>query len=157
MSTSEPKVTVFTAKKVFTMDPGRPQVEAVAVLDGKILSTGTLESMKPWLSRYDVTVDDTFKDKVILPGFIEPHTHFWMSAGFMAMQFIGPIEFPGPSGMNPPLHSADEVIARLRQLHKEEKDPTKPIIAWGFDPANQGGALDRKTLDEQPRPRKDRG
>ena len=26
-------------------------------------------------------MDDTFKDKVILPGFIEPHAHSWMSAG----------------------------------------------------------------------------
>ena len=32
-------------------------------------------------------------------------------------------------------------------MHQEEKDATKPIIGWGFDPATQGGALDRKTLD----------
>ena len=67
---SNKKVTVYTARKVRTMDPGRPVVDAVAVLDGKVLSTGTLESMQPWLSHYDVTVDDTFKDKVIMPGFI---------------------------------------------------------------------------------------
>ena len=28
------KVTVYTARKVWTMDPGRPETEAVAVLDG---------------------------------------------------------------------------------------------------------------------------
>jgi predicted amidohydrolase YtcJ len=137
------KVTVFIARKVLTMDPGRPAVGAVAVSEGKVLSTGSLESMQPWLSRYDVAVDDTFKDKVILPGFIEPHTHFWMSSGFMAMTFIGPIPMPGRRGMNPPLHNAKEVIAHLRKVHEQEKDPTNPIIAWGFDPANQGGALDR--------------
>lgn len=144
---SKGKVTVYTARKVLTMDPGRPEVEAVAVLDGKVLSTGTLDSMQPWLSHYNVTVDDTLKDKVILPGFIEPHMHFWMSAGFMAMTFIGPLPWPGPNGINPPAHTAEDVIARLRQVHEKEKDPTKPIIAWGFDPANQGGTLDRKTLD----------
>lgn len=141
------KVTVYTARTVRTMDPGRPVVRAVAVLDGQVLSTGTVESMKPWLSRYDVTVDDSLKEKVILPGFIDPHTHFWMSAGFMGLTWIGPIAMPGPREMNPPLHSAEEVIARLRQVHQAEKDPTRPIIGWGFDPANQGGALDRKTLD----------
>lgn len=141
------KVTVYTARKVHTMDPGRPEVQAVAVLDGKILSTGTMESMQPWLENYEVTVDDTFKDKVIMPGFIDPHSHFWISSGFMAMTYIGAIEMPGPDGMNPPLRSADEVIARLREAHEKEKDPKKPIIAWGFDPAIQGGALDRKTLD----------
>ena len=58
---SEP-VTVFTARKVHTMDPGRPVVDAIPVLDGKVMSTGTMDSMQPWLSRYDVTVDDTLKD-----------------------------------------------------------------------------------------------
>ena len=32
-------ITVFTARKVITMDPGRPAAEAVAVVDGKVLST----------------------------------------------------------------------------------------------------------------------
>jgi len=57
-------ITVYTAKKIYTMDPGRPEANAVAVLDGKVLSTGTLESMKPWLSRYKYTLNDTLKDKV---------------------------------------------------------------------------------------------
>ena len=141
-------ITVYTAKKIYTMDPGRPEADAIAVLDGKVLSTGTLESMKPWLSRYKYTVDDTLKDKIIMPGFIEPHTHFYMSAGFMALSYIGPIESPNPAGgMYEPVHSYDEVIERLRQFDREEKDPTTPIIAYGFDPAQQGGSLDRKALD----------
>jgi len=52
------KVTVFTARKVRTMDPGRPEVDAVAVLDGRVLATGSLQSMQPWLEHYDVTVDE---------------------------------------------------------------------------------------------------
>ena len=69
-------VTVFKAKKIYTMDPGRPEATAIAVLDGKVLSTGSLESMKPWLSQYQYEVDESFKDKIIMPGFIDPHTHF---------------------------------------------------------------------------------
>ncbi|MFR9798552.1 amidohydrolase [Streptomyces sp. MS06] len=103
--------------------------------------------MQPWLAGRDVTVDESLADKVILPGFVEPHTHFWMSAGFMAMSFIGPIPMPGPEGMNAAVPTAADVIVRLREVHEQETDPTKPIIAWGFDPAIQGGSLDRKTLD----------
>ena len=148
--TKEGKVTVFTAKKVITMDPGRPEAEAIAVLDGRVLSTGSLESMKPWLSRYEYTVDNTLHDKVIMPGFIEPHSHTWMSAGFMGLHFIGPIPLPNPSGgMNPPLTSYDQVVDHLSKLHEEEKDPNKPLVAWGFDPANQGGELDRDMLDQK--------
>lgn len=38
-----------------------------------VFAARKVQSMQPRLSRYDVTVDDRFKDKVILPGFIEPH------------------------------------------------------------------------------------
>ena len=131
------KVTVYTAKKVRTMDPGRPEAEAVAVLDGKVLSTGTIESMQPWLERYDVTVDDTFKDKVILPGLIEPHSHCWMSAGFLALTYVGPLAWPTPSGMSTPNPTGADMMAKLKKLHEEEKDTNKPIIAWGYDRAIQ--------------------
>jgi predicted amidohydrolase YtcJ len=139
---------VYTAKKIYTMDPGRPEATAIAVLDGKVLSTGTMESMKPWLSRYKYTVNDTLKDKIVMPGFIEPHTHFYMSAGFMGLSYIGPIELPNPAGgMYKPVHTHDDVIAKLREIDRQTKDPKMPIIAYGFDPAQQGGSLDRKSLD----------
>ena len=48
---SKNKVTVYTARRIYTMDPGRPRAEAVAVLDGRVVSTGTVRSMQPWLSR----------------------------------------------------------------------------------------------------------
>jgi len=35
------KITVYRAKKVLTMDPGRPVAEAVAVMDGRIVGAGT--------------------------------------------------------------------------------------------------------------------
>mgnify|MGYP003312292433 CR=1 FL=1 len=73
------KLTVFIAKRIRTMDTGRPIAEAVAVADGRIVSVGTLDTMRPWLNRYEYTIDDTFNKKVIFPGFIDPHTHFRMS------------------------------------------------------------------------------
>jgi predicted amidohydrolase YtcJ len=76
MSKREGKVTVFTAKVIITMDRGRPEATAVAVMDGKILSVGSMESIKPWLDQFDYKVDDTFKDKVITPG-IRPTVTAW--------------------------------------------------------------------------------
>lgn len=141
------KVTVYTARRVRTMDPGRPLAQAVAVMDGKVLSTGTLESMQPWLSRHDYTIDRTFEDKVILPGLIDPHTHFSISAGYLALVYVGPIESPGPQGLNPAVTSIDEVLATLKAAHEKEPDLDKPLIAWGLDPAVQGGHLHRDLLD----------
>ena len=65
------KLKVLTAKRIHTMDQGRPQADAVAIADGKIVSVGSLSTMQPWLKRYDHEIDDSFADKIILPGFIE--------------------------------------------------------------------------------------
>lgn len=140
-------ITVFTAKKIYTMDPGRPEASAVAVLDGKVLSTGTLETMKPWLSRYPYTVDKSLADKIIVPGLIEPHSHMYMSAGFMSVTYIGPLDWPGRNGMQKASPTHADVLATLKRAHQDESNPTKPLIAWGFDPANHGGSLDRDELD----------
>ena len=141
------KVTVYVARRVRTMDPGRPLAEAVAVMDGKVLSTGTLESMQPWLSRHEHVIDRTLQDKVILPGLIDPHTHFSISAGYLALVYVGPIESPGPSGLNPAVDSIDGILRTLQRVHDAEPDRAKPLVAWGLDPALQGGHLHRDLLD----------
>ena len=66
------KITVFTAQKIITMTEAMPTATAVAVANGKIISVGTLERLKPWLDRYPHEVDDRFADKVLMPGFIDP-------------------------------------------------------------------------------------
>jgi predicted amidohydrolase YtcJ len=141
-------ITVYRARRVITMDPGRPSAECVAVMDGRVLSTGTLESMQPWLKRNPHRIDDTFADKIIMPGLIDPHTHFAFSAGYLAMPYIGPIESPGPNGMNPGLPTHQDVLAKLREAAQADSDPDAPLMAWGLDPAMQGGHLHRDELDE---------
>ena len=141
------KITVFPARKVITMDPGRPVAEAVAVMDGRVVSTGTLDSMQPWLKRHEHTIDRTLESTIVMPGLIDPHTHFSMSAGYLMLHYIGPIDSPGPKGINPALLTHEQVIAKLRAAHAEEPDPKKPMIAWGLDPAIQGGHLHRDELD----------
>lgn len=141
-------ITVYRARKVITMDAGRPYAEAVAVMDGRVLSTGTLQSMKPWLDRNPHRIDDTFRDKIIMPGFIDPHTHFALSAGYLTLHYIGPIDSPGPNGINPGLPTREDVMNKLREADRAEKDPTAPLLAWGLDPLAQGGHLHRDELDQ---------
>ena len=73
------KLTVFLAKTIRTMDLGRPIANVVAEAEGKVVSVGNLESMKPWLDRHPYEVDDTFPNKVFCPGFIDSHTLLWLS------------------------------------------------------------------------------
>ncbi len=140
-------ITVFAARSIVTMDRGRPSAQAVAVKDGRVLSVGTLASMQPWLQRQPYVIDDTFRDQVLLPGFIDPHTHFGMSGAFLGLHYVGPIDSPGPRGINPGLESRAAVLAHLRKLHESMPDRQQPLFAWGFDPAVHGGQLHRDELD----------
>ncbi|WP_226534235.1 amidohydrolase [Microbacterium paraoxydans] len=141
-----PQIVVYTARSVITMDPGRPRADAVAVMDGRVLSTGTVESMGPWLERYDHRIDDRFKDAVITPGFIDPHTHFEMSSGYLGVPYVGPIESPGPCGTNPAHPTRESVLEELASLNTSTPEG-ETIVAWGLDPAIQGGHLHRDELD----------
>ena len=141
------ELTVFTARAIRTMDPGRPLASAVAVMAGRIVSVGSLEAMAPWLKRFPHHIDDRFAGKVIFPGFIDPHTHFRMSGVFMALTYVGPIPSPGPGGINPGLATREAVLEKLRQVDGEKSDGQDPILAWGLDPAVQGGQFHRDELD----------
>ena len=139
-------ITVFIAKKIITMDPGRPEASAVAVKQGRILSVGSLETMRPWLDRYPHSIDRSFADHVIMPGLIDPHTHFHWSGWVVGLEYIGPID--SPNGRDRAVHGRDGVLRRLKELDRAMEDPKQPIFAWGFDPAFHGGHLDRAALDE---------
>ena len=46
------------------MNPSLPRADAVAVRDGLILETGSVDSMKPWLENNDYEIDEQFKDSI---------------------------------------------------------------------------------------------
>lgn len=148
------KLTVFTAKKIITMDPGRPEATAIAVSEGRIVSVGSLESLEPWLRRVPHEIDHRFAQQVLLPGFIDPHTHLRLSGTYMGLNYVGPIASTDPQGRPvPPLPDRDAVLDRLRALVAGANQPAdgqapEPIVAWGYDPGMQGGHLDRDMLDE---------
>ena len=144
------RLKVFTAAKIRTMDPGRPEASAVAVSGGRIVSVGTLETMEPWLRRSAHEIDDTFADRVLMPGFIDPHTHLRLSGTYMGLNYVGPIDSTDPEGNRlEGFPDRASVIEHLRTLVARRKGaPAEPIVAWGYDPGGQQGHLDRTLLDE---------
>jgi len=165
MATDWSDLTVYTAARIHTMDPGRPHgsapadagpgdragAMAVAVADGRIVSVGTLDSMAPWLRRHPHTVDDRYAERVLLPGFIDPHTHLRMSGTFMGLNYVGPIDSASPTGVRAGLPDRDAVLNQLRSLASETgtgpDGRPRPVTTWGYDPASQKGHLDRDLLD----------
>jgi len=142
------RITVFVAKKFVTMDPGWPEATAVAVQNGRILSVGSLDDLKPWLDKYPYDVDDRFADKVIYPGFIEPHGHPLL--GGISLSRPPLTYFPLANPYGPPfpgVKSKAEAMAKLKEYAGAAKSPDETVVAWGYDVVAMGGHLDRDDLD----------
>jgi predicted amidohydrolase YtcJ len=132
MNASKTHITVFVARRIVTMNPSNPSATAVAVRDGKIVETGTLESLAPWLDQHPHTIDDRFQDRVLLPGLIDPHLHPSMAAILLPMKFVTAMEWKLPWGTVAPVTTHAGFLARVRELHEELEDPQEPLFIWGY-------------------------
>ena len=146
------KITVFTAKKIITMETAIPEATAVAVADGRILAVGDLESLKPWTDGRKVTYDSTFENKIVLPGFIDPHVHPSLPAVLTQFDFLAPEEWKLPTGDFPGALNQEAYVARLKELgtayfENPDRDPDVPYVVWGFHQLWHGDTY-RTKLDE---------
>ena len=147
-------ITVFTAKKVVTMDPGWPEAAAIAVQDGRILSVGrTMDDLAPWLDAAKkngttVTIDSTFKDHVLLPGFVEGHGHPLLGAIALTRPCLSRFPQPNPYGPDFPGVQDVDACARAIKAHlAANPGDDKLALFWGYDVAAMGRHLDAAWLD----------
>ncbi len=143
-------LTVFVAKKFYTMNPGRPEAKAVAVCNERIVSLGdNLEELKPWTSKVPTTIDSRFADKTVFPGFIEAHSHPLLGAITANLPAIAALDTPQAYGPDiKGVKSEAEAFERMRRYESEMKDPTTPILIWGWDVPAMGRHLTRQDLDK---------
>ena len=139
------KIHVYTAKAIHTMEPSHAFGTAIAVRDGEILEVGTLDSLAPWLERHQHQIDRQFEDKVIMPGFIDPHLHPSMAAVILPMQFITALEWKLPWQNVPATTSHEDYLARLKDLTSDGDDA--PFFTWGYH-RNWHGDVTRRELDQ---------
>lgn len=136
------KVTVYVARKIVTMDPGWPVATAVAVKDGRILSVGTLEELKPWLDRFPYEIDRRFARQVIYPGFIEAHGHPVMGSVAISLPPLTYFPLRNPYGADfPGVKTRDGAMELLRKYVKAAQAPDQTIMTWGYDVVAMGGDL----------------
>ncbi|RQS99964.1 amidohydrolase [Burkholderia contaminans] len=141
-------VTVFTARRILTMNPAQPSATHVAVRDGRILAVGDAADAATWHARFGAcTTDDTLRDKVLMPGLVEGHCHLMEGAMWDAV-YVGYYDRRGPDGtLWPGLRSLDAVLERLAEAERAMTDDG-PLLAWGFDPIFFGTArLAARELD----------
>ena len=145
-------LTVFVAKKIITMEPALPEATAVAVADGRIVSVGNLESLKGWIDARGATIDRSLEDKILMPGFIDPHVHPSLPAVLTQFPFLAPDDWSLPTGEFPGATTPQAYVARLEELvaaHFADPghDPKVPFITWGYHQLWHGDIY-RKELNE---------
>lgn len=140
------KITVYTAKRIRTMNPSLPLASAVAVRDGMILEVGTLETMRPWLDAFAHEIDDTFAGHVLMPGFIDPHLHPSLAAILLPCHFITAMEWKLPDRIAAPVRGHNAYLDRLREIEEGIADPGEPLVTWGYHKIWHG-TVDRTTLN----------
>jgi predicted amidohydrolase YtcJ len=132
------ELVVYTARKIITMEPALPEATAVAVADGRIVSVGTLESLQPWLAVSEVTIDRSLEDKILLPGFIEPHVHPSLPAVLTQFPFLAPDDWVLPTGDFPGARTPKAYEASLKALVAQHQNSNVPFITWGYHPLWHG-------------------
>ncbi|NNE57743.1 MAG: amidohydrolase family protein [Hellea sp.] len=139
-----PDVTVFPAASVVTMTGEGDVATAVAIRQDKIVGVGNLESLTAEFS--GSSIDESFKNKNILPGLIDPHMHTMLGGLFYAQPFAPPWPMAMPGGMTNGFDTPGKFHARLAEIVAAAPTEQEVILAYGFHNLVQGD-LDRKILD----------
>ncbi len=119
--------TIFYNAQVVTMDEGLPQAEAVLVEDGKICQVGSNEEILA-LQDGNTCLRD-LEGHALLPGFIDPHSHFTAVAYSLLMVNAK----PSPSGS---CDTRELLLAAFRKGY-EEGDWSQGdwLMGMGYDPS----------------------
>ncbi len=136
MSCSKTPDTIYKNGKIYTFDDNNTVVEAIAVLDGKIIDVGSSADFK---EKYDVENVIDLEGKVVLPGFIDSDgslIEFSKNLNFLNLAFV---------------KSLKEVQDLINQKIQTSKDGDW-IGGYGWNelniPEEELIEMDRTTLDE---------
>ncbi|MGH1576580.1 amidohydrolase [Planktotalea sp.] len=125
------EVTIFAARKIITMNPNRPIVSHVAVREGRILGAGDLFELESWGA---YRLDETFADKILMPGLVEGHAHT-MEGTLWRYVYCGFFDRADPDGkVWSGVRTIDAIIERLEEAERAMDDPDAPLSGWSLDP-----------------------
>lgn len=127
------------------MNASNPRAEYVAIQDGRFLGAGSIDELRRW---GEFELDEQFAGKVLMPGFVEGHSHT-MEGALWRYVYCGFFDRRDPDGkIWDGLRSIDDIIARLKHRDQQLQDDDAPISGWALDPIYYGTKrLSRADLD----------
>lgn len=145
---------IFRARRIVTLDSGMPIAEAVAVLDGRVLHSGTFAEVSGDLAGRNPIIDDSLIDKVVVPGFVEAHSHMLQEGSRSAFPWVGAYPRLAADGTTrPACPSLGAALDEIRHALSMLTDPGDVLACLGWDPNMVGGeqmtgeVLDRVSAD----------
>ena len=133
---------IYAGGDIVTMSDRMPTAEAVAIKGSKIIAVGSRAEVEK--ERGDATRMVDLAGRALLPGFIDPHSHYFSSLS-VANQVNA---FAPPAG---PGKDIPSIVEALRKFRDERKTSAGEIIqAYGYDEnaMPDGVGLSRRDLDK---------
>ncbi|MCD4486691.1 amidohydrolase family protein [Chromobacterium vaccinii] len=142
---------------------GPSQVEALGIANGRIISTGSLQTVRTEMASHFPYREIDLGSNALLPGLIDPHLHILPSAIFQGWLQLGPFERPKKTTENKNPQESQYLTPRYRYDYIKEKiqDEIKAIkekapqgVQWltgfGVDPSlmETWTNIDARMLDE---------
>ena len=138
--------TIYTAKRVVTMDAKNASATAVAVRGDRIVAVGSLDAVKKALGSAPYSVDTTFAGRIIMPGLIEQHLHPILGALTLSIPVIAPEPWVLPGKTWPAATNHEEYMAALSAVEHGMQDPNEMLFTWGYHQYFHGNVR-RQDLD----------
>ncbi len=134
-ASGEERVTVFYGGTILTVDEAFSEAEAIAIRGNKILAVGSTADVRAAAGKAAHLID--LEGKVLLPGFVDPHTHVVAGSVVDAtMEYVGMARFG----------TTAQVLEHLSAL-ASQAPAGEWIVVRNFDPSVQTGP-EALTFDE---------
>ena len=133
---------IYAGGDIVTINDAQPTAEALAVKDGRILAVGARSVIEATHKGADTTIVE-LGGKTLLPGFIDPHSHYFSSLSVANQVNV----FAPPAG---PGRDIPSIVAALKAFREQRSLPKGTLIqAYGYDEnaMPNGVALTRDDLD----------
>ncbi|WP_227526404.1 amidohydrolase [Psychrobacter sp. Marseille-P5312] len=119
------QATIYYNGNIITMEGDQPQLaQALVTQNGKIAYVGSLKHAQ---DNYKNAATVDLQHQTLLPGFIDPHSHFGLVSNTM-----GQVDLSAP-----PIGKIDNIDKMLRALKAYKKDNNiadgEWIFGWGYD------------------------
>lgn len=143
----EVPIELYVAKEIVTLDPKNPKVTAVAVQGKRIIATGSRNEVETLIGSTKYKLNETFKDKVLVPGFIAQHDHPLLAGITMTSEVIAIEDWVLPNKTFKAAKNHSEYINLLSEAESRIEDPEQILLTWGYHHYIHG-ALKQSELDK---------